>query len=60
MFAYTTYILKWFVDTMNDFGGWLSSIPSKVTHDPIWAGGALGVVVLICVLAAIKAQASRR
>jgi hypothetical protein len=60
MFAYGNYLMEWFVESTSSFGKAAGEVAYKITHDPLWGGVTVGIVILICVLLAIKARVSRQ
>jgi high-affinity Fe2+/Pb2+ permease len=57
--AYIVFVLDWAGRAVSDLGDWFKGIWSKITHDPIWGGVTIGVVVLLVVLLILRARLAR-
>ena len=56
--AYLDYLVKWFTDVFSAIGTWVGDVAHKVTHDPLWGGIAIAIIVGIIVLIYLKRKAS--
>jgi hypothetical protein len=52
--SYLGYFVKWMMDVLLAFQEWLSYAAGKMTHDPLWIGITLAVIVGLIVLYMLK------
>jgi len=53
MFGYFQ-ILESAAKLMTSIAEWFGDVVGRITHDPVWGGATLGVIVLIIVLIVMK------
>ena len=58
MVGYGGEILRWVGEKLSALADWFGDVFYKLTHEPLWAGIAIGVIVLIVVLIVLKRRAS--
>lgn len=56
--TYVGQMIKFFVDLLTSVGDFLKLAAWKVTHEPLWAGVAIGAVLLLIVLVWLKKKAA--
>jgi hypothetical protein len=56
--GYLDYFVKWMAGVASAVGQWLADVAHKLTHDPLWAGIAIALVVVLVVLFFLKRRAS--
>jgi hypothetical protein len=54
MAGYGGEILRWVGEKLSSMGEWFKDVFYKMTHDPLWMGVTIGVVVLLILLIVLK------
>jgi hypothetical protein len=58
MVGYGGEILRWVGEKLSAFGDWCKDALYKMTHDPLWMGVSIGVIVLLILLFILKRRVS--
>jgi hypothetical protein len=58
MGSYLGYFIKWLMDVATTVGEWFADLGYKITHDPVYGGVTVAIVVVLIVLFILKRRAS--